>query len=225
MAGINKGKPKKYADSVALTADSGSQNLNVDLEKVLADELDAQNADLIGGNAVLGATSFGVTGKSSLKVDVAAGIAYLDGQRARATATQTYPSGNLPDNTDNILVYVTVDTAVDGNGYATAPYSVANNAWPAKIGHILGTSAAGQGQLSAGQLFLARAKTLGGVSTITEDGRVFLMTHKDLADVALTAAMRLAAAGSYGTPGASNKYVTQDDPARGLSNQLMVGVL
>lgn len=227
MAVANKGKVKHYVDASALTADSAPQNLNIDLQKNLADETDAQNQELLGyaPGAVVGSSAFAVTGKSSLKVDVAAGASWIDGQRARATSLTTYPTGTLPDNTDNILIYVTIDTAVDGSGYPTAPYVPANNAWPAKIGHILGTAAAGAGQMGAGQMFLARVKSLGGVTTVTEDGRVFLMTNKALQDVALDVNGKLASAGSSGTPSGTNRYMTEQDPRVSLSQQLMIGIL
>lgn len=153
MAPSNVGKWKVFTDGQIIYGPAGSgQNLNEDLQKNLANELDSIIADALGDGVSSG---FGVSAGAGLSVNIAAGDGYAGGQRAASSGVTNIPS--LPPSTSGIKVYF----------YANTPYSTSLFAWTAAFGYTTGA-------LSAGQVLLATVTTDGSGVTGVVDARSWL---------------------------------------------------
>jgi hypothetical protein len=149
MAQINTGKYKVFADAGILYGPSGvGQNLNVDLEKALADELDAIYDAIIGDGIVAG---LAVSDGGGLDASVAAGVAVIAGQRVSQGIASTIA---MTDNTAAQKVYVSANT----------PWSAALRSWPLVLGKTTGS-------IPADSILLATVTTASGAITVVTDGR------------------------------------------------------
>ncbi len=156
MSQSNAGKWKSFSDGSRLYGPAGTgQNLNDDLQKRLANEMDAIQAESVGDGVVgYGAGGFQVSADVGLSVTVAPGQAYVQGQRV--SATLALPIVGLPPNS-TVKVYLS----------ASAPFNTSVPAWPAAVGQT-------SGALAPGQLLLATVTTDGAAVTVVVDGRVFV---------------------------------------------------
>lgn len=159
----NTGKWKTYADAAVLSASGGVQNLNVDLEKNLADESDLITDDILGGDFVVSGLAVSTT--TGLAVEIAAGTVFLNGQRIRQTVVAIV--GALTPNA-TLKIYVQAGT----------PFSTANKGWPATFG-------ATAGSLTSDQMLLALVTTDGSGVTLITDMRALLVQLKDVPSKAL----------------------------------------
>lgn len=161
------------------------QNFGVFQERI-ADEIDASRGDVVG-SAI--ATGFVVAVASGLGVSISAGIAYFVGQRARQSGT-TILSG-LPANATGLKVYLGI----------SSPYDFGLIAWPVAAGFT-------DGALPANTLLLALVNTSSSAVTLVTDQRSLSGTLVNAPSTGEKAAL----AGTTGTPGDVNRYVTQTDP-------------
>lgn len=146
----NSAKWKNFADGQVLHGQSGAgQNLNDDLQKRIADELDAAWAELIGDGVVSG---MAVTLAGGLAVNIDPGTIYILGQRVRTGAL--FLLTGLPATQALIRVYIE----------ASVGYDSTQHAWPAMFGKTTGV-------LTTGQLFLAEVSTDGSTVTGIVDRR------------------------------------------------------
>lgn len=150
---------KKWWQFVAgrLYAETGGQNINDNLQKNLANELDGILTDLVGPAVLGGVSGLAVTAGAGLAVNVAAGSAAIEGQRVKATGSGSV--SGLPASTSGIKIYVAAGT----------PFSVALAAWPVSLGFTTGA-------LGASQLLLATVNTDGTSVILVTDGRVIAET-------------------------------------------------
>lgn len=146
MANPNTAKWKLYADQQLLYAGAGSgQNLNDDLQKNIANELDRLLVSAYG-DAVIGESSFLTTVVSGLQVSVAAGSALIQGQKVYKSGSTTL---TLTANKVDLKIYVKLDSG---------GFNLTTSTWPTTVNFI-------DGSLPSDSILLATVTT--GASTIT----------------------------------------------------------
>jgi len=171
----NYAKYKNFVDGTILHGQNGfGQNLNDDLERAIADEIDGILNGLVG-NGVIGSSSWLVIAGSGLSVTVTPGVGVIVGQVVRSSGTLSVPA--LPANTANVLIYVE----------ATSGWIPGFAAWPGIVGFSTTT-------VTSGQMLIATVATDGSAVIAVTDGRRLLTPIGSLNDQAASRA-RSAAAG------------------------------
>lgn len=158
----NIGKYYRYAKG-KLFSETGGQNLNVDLQKNLADELDSI-LDSLAGTAVVGGSSWVVSPTvNPLEVRVSAGEGFFAGQRGKTTADFVV-TPQLAANTNGVQIYIELDDSNTG-------WDSDLSAYPVRVG-----SAGPLSTLPSRSIMLATVNTpASGViapSSITDQRRV-----------------------------------------------------
>lgn len=203
MAADNTSKWKAYMNDV-LSASGGVQNLNTDLQKNLGDEQDFVINTLMGGNGVVGSGSFAPTSGAGYLVNLAAGVAIIDGQVVKATGTTAV----------NLVADGTYEVYIQ----AGTPFSNTLHAWPVVGGKAAGTP--------AGALKICTVvSSSSGASKVITDTRPLLLDLTAIGARIPSVGEKSALAGTSGAPGSGNKFVTDTDPRMSYSRNAAFGVL
>lgn len=160
MAQSNVAKYKVFADGSILYGPAGSgQNLNTDLQKSIADEIDEFLKAMVGDGVFTG--SWTVAAGGGLSVTIAPGGGVIEGQVVKSVGT--FPVSSLPASTSGIVIYVA----------ASSPWSPTLKGWPMTAGFRTTP-------VVAGQLHVATVATDGASVTSVIDQRYVLTSVQSL---------------------------------------------
>lgn len=204
MTAVNTGKPYTFTNATLYADDASNQDLNTDLQKNLADEQDLMWLTAVGGDGVFGSGAFQASAGSAFLVNLAAGVAFVQGQILKATGTTAVDL--VSDGTYEVYIQ------------AGTPFSNTLHAWPVSGGKAAGTPA---GAMKICTVVCSSS----GASKVITDARTVLVDTKTMGTRLPTTSEKSALAGTSGSPGAGNEYVTKNDPKISLSRIAAYGVL
>lgn len=160
MAQNNSGKYKVFENGSILYGPSGlGQNLNDDLQKRIADEIDEFLKAMVGDGVFTG--SWVTSAGAGLSVNISAGGGVIEGQIVKSSGTVAVSS--LPSSTSGIVIYVT----------AASPWSSTLKGWQMAANWK-------NSPVSAGQLHIATVATDGASVTSVIDARYVLTSVQAL---------------------------------------------
>ena len=161
----NTGKWYVFSDGDVLWADqSNGSDLNVDLQKNIADELDS-TINMTIGSCIIGAEAFRITpGAGNCSVNISSGYAIIDGQRCRMEDNISFQNMSYPATH---TFYLEIDSDLD-------IYNIENMAWPTKMTRLTSGKPSGS-YLTIGSVLLTANQPV--TLTSIKDNRIIHETQ------------------------------------------------